>query len=44
METILQKVQTTSERTDFAEQILSESPNQEAETTSQKTESLDQSN
>ena len=34
MEMKLQKLETTSERTDFAEQINSESSNQEAATTS----------
>ena len=43
METKLRKVETTSERTDFAEQIHSERSNQEAETTSEKTELADQS-
>ena len=43
METILQKLKTTSEKTEFAEQIHSESSAREAETTSEKTELADQS-
>ena len=43
METKLQNLETTSERTDFAEQIHSERSKQEAETTSEKTELADQS-
>ena len=43
METKLQKLESTSEKTEFAEQIHSESSNQEAETTSEKTELADQS-
>ena len=37
METKLQKLETTSEKTEFAEPIHSESSHQEAETTSEKT-------
>ena len=43
METILQKLETTSEKTEFPEQIHSDGSNQEAETTSEKTELADQS-
>ncbi len=37
METILQKLETTSEQTECEEQIQSESSNQEAATTSERT-------
>ena len=43
METILPKLETTSKKTEFAEQIHSESSSQEAETTSEMTELADQS-
>ena len=43
METIPRKLGTTSEQTEFAEQIHSESSAQEAETTLEKTELADQS-
>ena len=41
METIPRKLGTTSEQTEFAEQIHLESSAQEAETTSEKTELAD---
>ena len=43
METKLQKVETRSEKTEFAEPIHSESSHKEAATTSEKTELADQS-
>ena len=43
METEPPKLESTSEKTEFAEQIHSESSAQEAETTSEKTELADQS-
>ena len=43
METKLQKLETTSEQTKFAERVHSESSDQETETTSEKAELADQS-
>ena len=39
----LQQLETASEKTEFAEQVHSDSSNQEAETISEKTELADQS-